>query len=214
MHVLESIQAAVILAHTKPTLLHLEPELRLFLANEYLQIWEGIETSSGRIEGPPFWAHAWSGGQALMRHIFSAPNFWPGKRVLDFASGCGVSALAAALCGAHVTATEIDPWACQALALNATLNEVPLDVLSQDVIGNLEGFEVLLVGDVFYESQLASAVTQWIFECHARGLHVFVGDVGRQFFPKERFRLLRQFAIADSPIWDSVTGREAGVWTL
>jgi predicted nicotinamide N-methyase len=214
MQVIESTQTAVILAHTKPTPLHVDPALRLYLANEYVQIWEAIETSSGRVEGPPFWAHAWSGGQALMHHIFSVPRFWCGKRVLDFASGCGVSALAAALCGAQVTATEIDPWACTALALNATLNSVELEIVSNDVVGRLEGFDVLLVGDVFYESQLASAVTQWIFECHTRGLYVLVGDVGRQFFPQQRFRLLQQFSIADSPVWDSVIGREAGVWTL
>jgi predicted nicotinamide N-methyase len=214
MHALESTQAAVILAHTNPTPLHVDPALRLYLTDEYLTIWEAIERSSGRVEGPPFWAHAWSGGQALMQHIFSVPHFWRGKRVLDFASGCGVSALAAALCGAQVTATEIDPWACTALALNATLNAVELQIVPKNVVGRLEGFDVLLVGDVFYERQLASEVTHWIFECHTRGLHVFVGDVGRQFFPKQRFRLLQQFPIADSPVWDSVIGREAGVWTL
>ena len=49
---------------------------------------------------PPFWAFAWAGGQALARYLIDNPALVRGKRALDFASGSGLVAIAAALAGA------------------------------------------------------------------------------------------------------------------
>ena len=49
---------------------------------------------------PPFWAFAWAGGQALARYVLDNPALVQGKRALDFASGSGLVAIAAAVSGA------------------------------------------------------------------------------------------------------------------
>ena len=54
-----------------------------------------------------------------------------GRRVLDFAAGCGIAAIACALAGAAtVEAGEIEPLAGVAIHLNAALNGVRIVKLS------------------------------------------------------------------------------------
>src|SRR5215207_8373280 len=95
-----------VLGQTRLTTLELLPSIRLHLAEEVIPVWEKTER-----DAPPFWAFAWPGGQALARYVLDHPDLMRGKRVLDLASGSGLVAIAAAQCGAHVMATEIDPYA-------------------------------------------------------------------------------------------------------
>src|ERR1700712_2451138 len=77
------------------------PEIRLYLADEATALWEKTEEELGEIGlPPPFWAFAWAGGQALARYILDHPEIARGERVLDFASGSGLVAIAAACAGA------------------------------------------------------------------------------------------------------------------
>ncbi len=115
-----------IAAHTTVAAAPLVPEIRLHLATEITPIWQASEAwlQQTGIE-PPFWAFAWPGGQALARHVLDHPGLVAGRRVLDFAAGCGIAAIACALAGAaSVEAAEIDPLAAAAIALNAALNGV------------------------------------------------------------------------------------------
>ncbi|TIL77311.1 MAG: methyltransferase, partial [Mesorhizobium sp.] len=74
---------------------------------------------------PPFWAFAWAGGQGLARYILDNPSDVQGKRVLDFASGSGLVAIAAVKAGAaEVIAADIDPFCATAIRLNAEANGV------------------------------------------------------------------------------------------
>ena len=84
-------------ANTRLDRAPLVPELLLHLASEITPIWQATEDwlrESG-IE-PPFWAFAWPGGQALARYILDHPEAVAGRRVLDFAAGCGIAAIPAA----------------------------------------------------------------------------------------------------------------------
>ncbi|MFN9544071.1 MAG: class I SAM-dependent methyltransferase, partial [Alphaproteobacteria bacterium] len=105
------------------------PEIRLHLATELVPIWQKTEEELAAIGvPPPFWAFAWAGGQALARHVLDHGDSVRGRRVLDFASGSGLSAIAAAKAGAaHVLATEIDPFAIAAIGLNAAVNGVSVE---------------------------------------------------------------------------------------
>ena len=59
-----------------------------------------------------------------------------GRRVLDFAAGCGIAAIAAARAGAAtVEAAEIDPLAAAAIRLNAAANGQPVTVLAANRSG-------------------------------------------------------------------------------
>jgi len=191
------------------------PEVLLWLADAPVPIWEALETQTGQREGPPFWAHAWPGSLALARAVLDGPDLVAAKTVLDFATGCGVSALAAARAGAKsVYATEIDLHAVNAARLNAELNGCELDVQQRDVIDLDEGWQVVLVGDVFYQAELSKRVYAWLERLHARGATVLIGDPGRTFLPRERLECLATYDSAPNPAWDSVTDRPPRVWRV
>ena len=90
-----------VLANTRLIAPPLTPEIRLRLADEAVPIWQKTEEELGAMGlPPPFWAFAWAGGQALARYVLDHADLVKGKRVLDFASGSGLVAIAAAKAGA------------------------------------------------------------------------------------------------------------------
>src|SRR3954468_23028074 len=86
------------------------PEIQLHLADEITPIWKLTEEALEEIGlPPPFWAFAWAGGQAVARYILDPPEIVAGKRVIDFATGSGIVAIAAMRAGAtSVLAADID----------------------------------------------------------------------------------------------------------
>ena len=112
---------AFIRAKTAVSAPPLVPEIKLHLATEVTPLWRATEATLDKDNvPPPYWAFAWPGGQALARYILDHPQIVRGRRVLDFAAGSGLVALAAARAGAaHVTASDIDPFAAAAIAMNA-----------------------------------------------------------------------------------------------
>ncbi len=106
---------------------------------------------------PPFWAFAWAGGQALARYLLDSPALVRGKRALDFASGSGLVAIAAAVSGAAaVEASDIDSFAVAAIEANAAENGVSIAPRLENLIGADEGWEVVLAGDIAYERDFAA----------------------------------------------------------
>lgn len=164
------------------------PELRLYLATEAHELWLKTEEELEEIGlPPPFWAFAWAGGQGLARYVLDHPESVSGKRVLDFASGSGLVAIAAAKAGAaKVLAADIDPWTQTAIRLNAALNSVDIGFTGVDLVGKPVDADVLLAGDVFYDRAFADLLLPWFLELTAKGVSVFVGDPGRAYLPKQR----------------------------
>src|SRR5437660_3979386 len=113
----------------------LVPEIRLHLATEVTPLWEATEeTLAQGAVPPPYWAFAWAGGQALARYLLDHPETVAGRAVLDFGAGSGLVAIAAAKAGAaSVTAAEIDHFAAAAIAANAALNGVTIEVVTTDL---------------------------------------------------------------------------------
>ena len=154
-----------------------------------------IHLCGGRLatsQGPadtrrPYWAFAWSGGQALARYLLDHRELVAGRRVLDFAAGGGIASIAAAQAGAtHVTATEIDSIAGIAIALNAQLNGVEVTTLCEDILYSPNrGWEVVLAGDIWYTSLLAQHGLQWLQDLASQGLLVLIGDPGRHYSPSQ-----------------------------
>ena len=152
-----SDRSAFILAQTRLVATPLAPEIRLHVADEATELWQKTEDELGRTGlPPPFWAFAWAGGQALARYVLDHPELVAGRRVLDFAAGSGLVAIAAAKAGAGIIeASEIDPFATAAIALNAAQNGVSLIVRPVDLVGSDDGWEVVLAGDVSYQRDMA-----------------------------------------------------------
>ena len=164
------------------------PELRLHLASEAHELWLKTEEELEEIGlPPPFWAFAWAGGQGLARYVLDHPESVSGKRVVDFASGSGLVAIAAAKAGAAaVIAADIDPWTETAIRLNAALNGVDVDFTGRNLVGTPVEADVLLAGDVFYDRAFADLLVPWFLELTAKGVSVLVGDPGRAYLPKQR----------------------------
>ncbi len=117
-----SDSAAFIRAHTRLLPVPHAPEIALHLADEAMELWRKTEEELDEIGlPPPFWAFAWAGGQALARYILDHRATVAGRRVLDFASGSGLVAIAAAKAGAAARGRrcDIDAFAIAAIALNA-----------------------------------------------------------------------------------------------
>lgn len=173
------------------------PQIMLHVAAEITPVWRQTEAALGeRGLSPPFWAFAWAGGQALARHIADHPKLVRGRRALDFASGSGLVAVAAARAGAaRVEASEIDPFALAALALNAEANGVEIFARAGDLVGRDEGWDVVLAGDVSYERDMASAVADWLEGLARRGAEVLIGDPGRAYLPRERLEKIAEYSV-------------------
>ncbi|HRO04222.1 MAG TPA: 50S ribosomal protein L11 methyltransferase, partial [Terricaulis sp.] len=95
------------------------PEVRLYLADDAVSLWQLTEEQLGELGlPPPFWAFAWAGGQALARYVLDRPEIVRGKSVLDVASGSGLVAIAAMQAGAaNALAADIDHFAGDAAQL-------------------------------------------------------------------------------------------------
>jgi predicted nicotinamide N-methyase len=136
----------------------------LHVADQATALWQKTEDELGAIGlAPPFWAFAWAGGQALARHVLDYPALVAGHHVLDFASGSGLVAIAAAKAGAaRVEAADIDGFALAAMDLNARANHVRIESVGTDQIGTDRGWHTVLAGDICYERNLAERVMTWL----------------------------------------------------
>ncbi len=203
-----------IVQHTRLLPVPHAPEISLYVADEATALWQKTEDELGEIGlPPPFWAFAWAGGQALARYILDHPEVVRGKSVLDFASGSGLVAIAAAKAGAQaVFATEIDDFALDAIALNAQANQADVTVLGGDRIGSDEGWDVVLAGDVSYERDMAGRVTSWLQVLYERGATVLIGDPGRSYLAKDRLEQIAEYRIPVSRDLEDMEIKKTGVW--
>jgi predicted nicotinamide N-methyase len=186
-----------VLANTRLVTPPLTPAIRLRLADEAVPIWKKTEEELGAMGlPPPFWAFAWAGGQALSRYVLDHETTVAGRRVLDFASGSGLVAIAAALAGAaEVEASDIDAFAIAAIEANAAENGVSVAARHQDLIGVDEGWEVVLAGDIVYEKSLAETATEWLMRLARRGTTVLIGDPRRAYFPLDRLECVIEYSV-------------------
>jgi predicted nicotinamide N-methyase len=205
---------AFITANTDVLSPPLVPEVKLHLAHESLPIWQKTEEELGAIGlPPPFWAFAWAGGQALARYVLDHPASVRGKRVLDLASGSGLVAIAAMQAGAsEVLAADIDPFSSAAIALNAKLNSVDFVATSDDLLQAPPGpFDVVLVGDLFYEKHLAEKVYHWLIASRA---DVYIGDPGRSYLPKGKLVAIAHYAVPVTRELEDSEIKKTAVWKL
>jgi|ERR1700679_1071223 len=194
----------------------LVPELRLHLAVEVMPLWRKTEEELQAMGvPPPYWAFAWAGGQALARYILDRPEEVAGKSVLDFGSGSGLVAIAAAKAGARcVCAADIDKHAAAAIALNAQANNAAVSVVTEDVVGSRENWDVILCGDMCYERPLAERLLDWLRERAGVGARVLLGDPGRSYFPKSGVEKLATYRVQTTRDLEDREIRETSVYAL
>ncbi len=192
------------------------PELRLHLADDAVSLWQLTEDELGELGvAPPFWAFAWAGGQALARHLLDHPEIVAGKSVLDVASGSGLVAIAAMKAGAaSAIAVDIDAFAVQAAKLNAELNGVTLEISDSDPLGQPTDADLILVGDLFYDRDLAPRVLAWLIDLHAQGKAILIGDPGRAYLPRDKLIEIAAYNIPVTRALEDSELKRAAVWRL
>lgn len=194
------------------------PELVLHLADEITPIWRLTEEALEEIGlPPPFWAFAWAGGQAVARYVLDNPEIVAGRRVVDFASGSGMVAIAAMKAGAaSALAADIDIFCEAAVALNAAANGVAVDFTDADLLDDPApaDAEVILAGDICYEKPLAGRVIAWLTAAKAAGKTVLIGDPGRTYFPKTGLVLLAEYQVPTTRELEDMEVKRTRVWTF
>ena len=170
---------------TSPAPVPFVPEIAIHQAARLTPLWHATVREIRGWDESPYWAFPWAGGQALARCVLDEPALVRGLRILDFGTGSGLVALAAARAGASaVTAADTDPFCRAAVTLNARLNGLAVDFREGSPIGDpLPEIDVVLAGDMFYESALARNATDWFRALAARGVLVLAGDAGRTYAP-------------------------------
>lgn len=195
----------------------LVPEIRLHLAHEAVPLWQKTEEELGEMGlPPPFWAFAWAGGQALARYILDHGDVVAGQRVLDLATGSGLVGIAAMKARAvKVTAADIDSYAVVAAGLNAALNKVSLDIVGANLLDAPPlAYDVILVGDLFYEKGLATQVLAWLRLAQKAGTVVLIGDPGRAYLPKDSLQRLADYQVPVTRDLEDAEIKQTAVWRL
>lgn len=208
--------SAFICANTALVSPPLVPEIKLRLASEVVPLWRLTEEElSAQGVPPPYWAFAWAGGQALARYVLDQPEVVTQRRVLDFGSGSGLVAIAAAKAGAlRVTAADVDDFAQAAIKLNAAANAVLVSTTTADLIDTNGNWQTILVGDMCYERPLAERLLAWLRNRVTRGARVFLGDPGRSYFPKNGVKKLATYRVQTTRDLEDREIRETSVYAL
>ncbi|XP_046618101.1 electron transfer flavoprotein beta subunit lysine methyltransferase-like [Neodiprion virginianus] len=202
-----------IIGSTEISRAHLTPEIRLHLLTPNCPLYHAPvpSTANGNTTfAEPFWSIFWPGGQALARFVLDRGDELLKDKsvVLDLGAGCGAVAIAAKLRGARlVIANDIDPVACVAIGMNATLNDVRVRTSGENLLAKPFGtdqtaderFDVIFVGDLLYDEEIATVLETWLDEALRQGTSVFLGDPGRHGLTDKLRRKLRKLATYELP---------------
>jgi predicted nicotinamide N-methyase len=195
------------------------PEFKLWLATEYVPIWQATEAwLEEQNVDPPYWAFCWPGGQAIARFLLDHPERVRGKKVIDFAAGSGVSSMAAARAGAgSVIANDIDVLSLVATRLNAQANSLDLATSAEDWLAGPDAMpeaDVVIAGDVCYEKEMSVRALAWLRGHANAGRLVLLGDPGRNYFSAQGLEELARYEIPTSLQLENRGMRETVVWRV
>jgi predicted nicotinamide N-methyase len=136
------------------------------------------------ISEPSYWAFCWASGQVLAQYILSRPEYVKNKIVVDFGSGSGVVAIAAALSGAKsVFACDVDTQALDACSLNGKLNNIDISCVA-DISQINEDIDLLVAADVLYDKDNYPLLDFFL----SKSKQVLLADSRVKVLPSEHYR--------------------------
>ena len=204
-------------AHCRIQATQLVPEIALHLAADATGIFTAA-SELGMVASdlmPPYWAFAWPGGQAAARHLLDHPGDVVGRSVLDIGAGSGIAAIAAAKAGAkNVLAADIDPLAAVAITMNANLNGVAVATVTEDVLGEVPEADLVLIGDLVYEPELAVRVAALLETVASGGIEVLLADRTSAKRPPVAFEFIAEYDAPLTPKLPAHPFERARLWRL
>jgi predicted nicotinamide N-methyase len=129
----------------------------------------------------PYWAELWPSALALARALARRPL--TGRRAIELGCGLGLPAIAAAVAGARVLATDWSPDAVAMTARNAERNGVDLvaRLFRWDAAPEPLGppWPLVLASDVLYEARNVAPLLDLLPRLTAAAGEVWLADPGR-----------------------------------
>ncbi len=152
----------------------------------------------------------------MARYLLDHPEEVAGRAVLDFGSGSGLVAIAAAVAGAaQVLAADIDHFAAAAIAANAALNNVAVEATTLDIVGTTDPhWKIITAGDVCYEREMAARAIAWLRSLAAGGALVLLGDPGRAYLPDRGLVERARYRVPTSRELEDRDWRDGVVWEV
>jgi predicted nicotinamide N-methyase len=130
----------------------------------------------------PYWAELWPSGVALARAV--GTRALSGRRVVELGCGLGLPAIAAALAGGRVLATDWSAAAVERAADNARRNDIEIETLvcSWTAPGPIEErgpWGLVLASDVLYEQRDVDPLLAVLPRLLAPAGEAWIADPGR-----------------------------------
>ena len=97
---------------------------------------------------------------------------------------------------------------------NAALNKVNIETSNADPIGQPTPCDLILVGDLFYDRDLAPRVLDWLIKLQADGKQVLIGDPGRTYLPRDKLEQIAAYNIPVTRALEDAEIKRAAVWKL
>jgi predicted nicotinamide N-methyase len=130
----------------------------------------------------PYWAELWPSALALARAV--GVRALHGARTLELGCGLGLPAIAAALAGGRVLASDWSPDAVAMAARNAELNDARVETLvcswtAPEPLLERGPWRLVLASDVLYEARNGEALLPLLPRLLAPRGEVWLADPGR-----------------------------------
>jgi predicted nicotinamide N-methyase len=154
---------------------------------------------------PPYWAEVWPSGIELARAV--SARDWHGAAVLELGCGLGLPAVAAALAGARVLATDRSADAVAFAAVNAEQNGVAVETAVCEwadpaVLLARAPWRLVLASDVLYGQRNVDDLLAL--------LPRLVGDDGEVWISDPQRPLVPEFLAAARVAWRTVATTPTG----
>lgn len=141
------------------------------------------------------------------------------KTVLDLGCGCGGIAIASKKAGAaRVICNDVDVAALAASGLNGDANGVEVELSGVNLLETdvaMDGIEVVFVGDLLYDEDVARCLVKKAVGWKKKGMEVYVGDPGRIYCTKvmsSEWKNVAKYSLPPAVILENYTFKEGYVW--